>query len=81
MPALAGDRLLWAVRKDCDVVEIQVGGTPTPANTGVYVLNLGTGQTRQLTDYVEPVALLDAGAALMVEGCMVGFEAYVVALE
>jgi hypothetical protein len=71
------------------VVTIQQNGTATPLYTGVYALDpspssgqaLGTGRTRQLTDYVKPVALLDAGAAIIVGGCQVGVEAYVMALE
>lgn len=80
-PALSGDRVLWSVRHACDVVTIQQDGTATPLYTGVYVLDLGTGQTRQLSDYIEPVALLDTGTALIVEGCQVGFEVYVVTLD
>ncbi len=73
VPIVAGDRLLWTVRHPCDVGTIQ--------HTGVYVLDLNTGQVVALTSYVEPSALLDASAALIVEGCMVGFEAYVVPLD
>jgi hypothetical protein len=57
-PVVAGDRLFWLVRHPCDV------GSAT-ADTGVSVLDLKTGQARQRTGYVEPVALLDAGGALI----------------
>lgn len=81
IPLLAGERLLWLVRHPCDVVTIQQDGTATPLYTGVYVLELESERVRQLTGYVEPVALLDAGAAVIVEGCQVGFEAYQVSLD
>ncbi len=81
VPLLAGDRLLWTVRTACDVVTIQVGETPTPLHTGVYAFDLNTDQVTTLTEYVEPAALFNGNAALIVEGCMVGFEAYVVPLD
>ena len=52
-----------------------------PMTTGVFVYDLTTAVVTPLTNYVEPAAMLDASAALIVEGCMVGFKAYVVPLD
>lgn len=65
-PALSGDRLLWTVRQYCDVLTVQMGATPEPPQTGAYVFNVTTGAVAWLTDYVEPQAITDGEAVLVV---------------
>ena len=64
-----------------DVGVIGSDGKPIKPETGVYVLGLDIGIEQKLTDYVEPLAFLDENTVLIIEGCQVGFQAYVVSLR
>ncbi len=76
---LSADQVLWVRRTACDVIG-SYGKTIKP-ETGVYVLGLDTGIEQKLTDYVEPLAFLDENTVLIIEGCQMGFQAYVVRLR
>jgi len=80
-PVLSAGRLLWVRRTDCDVNVMSSDGKPNIPETGVYVLGLDTGVEQKLTDYVEPVAFFDQDTVLVIEGCQVGFQAYVISLR
>jgi len=81
-PQLFGDRRLgWTVRTACDVIAIDESGQEVQHAYGVYVLDLNAGEKQRLTDFKEPRALFYGNRVVITEGCMTGFETYVVDLE
>ena len=65
-PSVSDRHAVWTVTRACDVVII-----PTPdTNTGVFAYNLETRSVAQLTNYVEPQAMLHDGNIVIIhEGC------------
>lgn len=81
-PQLFGDgRLGWTVGTACDVIAIDESGQEVQRPYGVYVLDLKTGEEQRLSDFKEPRALFHGDRVAITEGCMTGFETYVVDLE
>lgn len=81
-PQLFGNnRLGWTAGTACDVIEIDESGQEVQRAYGAYVLDLETGEEQRLTDFKEPRALFHDDRAAITEGCMTGFETYVVNLE
>ena len=76
-PSVSASHVVWTVTRACDVVIV-----PTPnVNTGAFAYNLDTRTTAQLTNYVEPQALLDGNVAIIHEGCHMAGRVYAVFLE
>ena len=63
-PVVSDGYVIWRVRWACDVVSNLM-----PDDTGLYAYNIDTGAVYQLSDYVEPRALIDDGAVVIREGC------------
>ena len=76
-PVVSSDFVVWTVRKDCDVIM----DPPSEVQTGAFALNLKTNEVRQISNYVEPHALLHEGVALIHESCFGTFRVYAVFLE
>ena len=76
MPLVSGDFVVWTVREACDVAT----STPSEVQTGAFALNLKTNEVRQLSNYVEPGALLHEDVALVHESCFGIFRLYAVFL-
>ena len=74
-PVLVGDRVLWTLEHDCDVIQIGPDGKEIRTETGLYLFDLKTEGARRLTDYTSPDVVADQHTALIIEGCMVGFTA------
>ena len=68
--------MVWTVREDCD----SPGGLPENVPTGAFALNLKTDEVRQISNYVEPQALLHQNAALTHENCFGTIRVYAVFL-
>ena len=64
-PLISKSHAVWTVREACDVFGLPSSKTPT----GVYAYDLDTGAVRQLSNAVEPHALLHGNDALIMEGC------------
>ena len=89
MPTASEDYVVWSVREACDVVGSDADLVPT----GVFAYNLEIGETRQLSNYVEPRAWLsksdggdndgntDTNVVLIQEGCHTIDRTYAVYLE
>ena len=75
-PLLSDEFLIWTVRNDCDVI----GGLPGDLQTGVFALDLKTSEVRQLSNYVEPLALIHEDVALVHEGCFGTSRVYTISL-
>ena len=76
-PSVSDRHVVWTVARDCDVVII-----PTPdTNTGVFAYDLETRSVAQLTNYVEPQAMLDGSVVVIHEGCHMAGRIYAVFLE
>lgn len=75
-PQLDGDRVLWQVSQDCDVINLGPGGEELTYNTGIYVMDLNDDKPLRLTDYIEPRALIDGDTVVITEGCMAGHDVY-----
>ena len=76
-PSVSDRHAVWTVTRDCDVVII-----PTPdTNTGVFAYDLETRSVAQLTNYVEPQALLHDGVVIIHEGCHMAGRIYAVFLK
>lgn len=78
-PVFFQDRLLWVVRSDCDVINIQNGKEVLPA-VGVYSFDLNTGDVYRLANNKEPFVLTDQRSLLILERCS-GEKAYVIRLD
>lgn len=75
-PAVSDGYVIWAVRWACDVVSNLM-----PEDTGLYAYELDTGYVYQLSDYVEPRALIDDSLVVIHEGCHRTDRVYAVFLE
>lgn len=74
---LVSDRyVVWSVRWPCDV-----RSNIEPKNTGLYVYELETNATTQISNYVEPKALIDESTVIVTEGCHRISRIYAVLLE
>lgn len=80
-PQLDRDRLLWTVRSDCDVIIIDETGQQVTFDNGVYLLDLESGDLQRLSDETEPRAFLSDGLATVTEGCMTGYESFVLEVD
>ena len=65
IPFVSDEYVVWAVHETCDVIL----NPPSETQTGVFAYQLETGEVRQLSDYVEPMALLHENVALVTERC------------
>ena len=74
---ISEDYVVWAVAEHCDVFGIP----PSKAQTGVYAYRLKTAEVRQLSNYVEPMAMLRANVALIAEACFGVRRQYAVHLD
>ena len=75
-PLVSGNFMVWTFREDCDFP----GGLPENVPTGAFALNLKTDEVRQISNYVEPQALLHENAALTHENCFGTIRVYAVFL-
>ena len=75
-PLVSGNFMVWTVREDCD----SPGGLPENVPTGAFALNLKTDEVRQISNYVEPQALLHENVALTHENCFGTIRVYAVFL-
>ena len=75
-PDVLDGYVIWAVRWACDIVSNLM-----PENTGLYAYELDTGYVYQLSDYVEPRALVDDSVVVIYEGCHRVGRVYAVFLE
>ena len=74
---LVSDRYVaWSVRRDCDV---RLGNDPKI--TGLYISDLQEHETTQLSNYVEPNALIHENVIVITEGCDSIGRVYAVFLE
>ena len=76
-PMISEDHVVWAVAEPCDVFGIP----PGKVQTGVYSYRLKTAEVRQLSNYVEPMAMLHANVALIAEVCFGVRRQYAVHLD
>lgn len=67
-PIFSQEHLLWIVRSDCDVVEIENDKEILPA-VGVYSLDLNTQNIYQLASSKESFLLTDLKTLLLLESC------------
>ncbi len=75
-PAVSDGYVIWALRWACDIISNLM-----PENTGLYAYEIDTGYVYQLSDYVEPRALVDNGVVVIHEGCHRVGRVYAVFLE
>ncbi len=80
-PQIDGERVMWHVGQACDVIQVNPDGQEISPDTGVYLRDLKEGTTLRLTDYIEPRAELDGDTVMILEGCMTGYEAYLISLS
>ena len=74
-PRVSSDLVVWASDFPCDVL-------PKPEKgTGVYAQSLETGETWQLSDYVEPLASVHGRTVFVLELCFGIRRAYAVFLD
>lgn len=73
-PWLFGNQLRYLIKQDCDVIHIDESGQEIPANTGAFLTDLTTHETKQLTTYKEPLVLHNQANMIIAEGCMTGFD-------
>ena len=64
IPFVSDEYVVWAVRAACDVFPY-----PPEVQTGVFAYRLDTGEVRQLSNYVEPLALLHGNVAVVAQLC------------
>ena len=76
-PLISEDYVVWAVAEPCD----DFTTPPGKAQNGVYAYGLKTGEVGQLSDYVEPMVMLHADVALIVEVCFGVRRQYAVPLD
>ena len=75
-PILSDNYVVWTVIWDCDT-----GSNIMPYDMGVYVYDLRTGETRRISNYVEPNVFIDGDILLVHEGCHLPGRVYAVFLE
>ena len=75
-PLVSGDSVVWTVTEACDVVT----NLPDDVPTGAFAYNLKTNEVRQISNYVEPHALLHKDVVLIHESCFATFRVYAVFL-
>ena len=79
-PLVSENHVVWAVSEVCDV-----GGFPiflrSISATGVFAYPLDTGETRQLSDYIEASTLLHDNVAVVAEGCQYPLRRYALFLD
>ena len=76
-PLVSDDFVVWTVRQACDVVM----SPPSGVQNGSFALDLMTNEVRQLSNYVEPHALLYEDVALIHESCFATSRVYAVFLR
>ena len=59
-----GRYVTWSITWPCDVISSDM-----PEDTGLYLYDIETGRTTKITDYVEPLALMDDGVVIVTERC------------
>ncbi len=69
-PLLAGNRLVWTIGTDCDVIEIGEDGKEILPAVGIYLLELDSRQLYHVSSEKEPRALFDQNYAIVQAGCM-----------
>jgi Tol biopolymer transport system component len=80
-PQLDGDRLLWVVISACDAIAIDALGREITFDNGAYLLDMKSGSLQRLSGETEPLAFIAGGQATLTEGCMTGYETFVVELD
>jgi hypothetical protein len=80
-PQLDGDRLLWTVISACDAIAVDALGREITFDNGAYLLDMESGSLQRLSGETEPLAFIAGGQATLTEGCMTGYETYVVELD
>ena len=65
IPLVSDEYVVWAVQEPCDVFPYP----PRGAETGVFAYRLETSEVRQLSNYVEPLALLHGNVAVVAQLC------------
>ena len=75
--SVSGNYVVWRVGWACDVITPQRHQLPT----GVYAYDLRTGDTLQLSNYVEAGVIADGNTVVIVEGCHFIGSVYAVFLE
>lgn len=73
-PRISANQVIWHVRSACDVF-------PQPANRGVFAYSLTERTVRQLSNYVEPQAMLHGDVVLITEACFGPRRVYAVRLD
>ncbi len=63
-PLISDRYVAWSVEWPCDV-----RSNNEPKVTGLYISDIKENETTQLSDYVEPRALIDGNVAVIAEGC------------
>jgi beta propeller repeat protein len=76
-PMISGNYVIWHKRFACNVG----GGPGRYDNTGVFAYNLNDGEVRQLSNYVEPRAIIHHDVVLIEEGCFFAQRIYSVSLR
>ncbi len=80
-PQLDGDWLLWVVISACDAIAIDALGREITFDNGAYLLDMESGSLQRLSGEKEPRAFIAGGQATITEGCMTGYETFVVELD
>lgn len=76
-PMISGSHVIWHKRFSRDV-----GGAPGRYDhTGVFTYNLNDGKVRQLSNYVEPRAMIHNDVVLIRKGCFIAQRIYSVSLR
>lgn len=76
-PMVSGNHVIWHRRFACDVG----GGPGRYDDTGVFAYNLNDGEVRQLSNYIEPRAIILEDVVLIEEGCLFAQRIYSVSLR
>jgi beta propeller repeat protein len=77
-PMISGNHVIWHKRFACDVHRGPRGWFENP---GVFAYNIDDGEVRQLSNYIEPRAMIHNDIVLIEEGCFVAQRIYSVSLR